>query len=280
MKIVKILFLFAVCALLLPSCGRNDNNTQPAQEVAENSNDNNDSALADQSVELEHFVFKKNDEKNRVSVRVFIELPKADNAALTKIRKSLLGLLDDKGDTPQACFNNYVKKSVKEFGMSSEDFDDEYMEDMSSSVQDSIWADGVNPQFIQFRNYSDLYVAGAAHGMWGESFYVFDLNTGKKLTEKNVFTDTKAITNLLKTKGYQNYLKENKLSEADSYIEKSAITANGNWGVDGDNLLYIFNPYEIAPYAEGMLTFSLNKKAVKPYMKQGTALYEYWFGKE
>lgn len=282
MKSVRTLCLFVICAFLFSNCGRNNdnNNVQSSQDVTENSNAKKSSSDAASSVDLEHFTFKKTDDKKRISVRVFIELPKADNAVSTKIRKSVLALIDDKGETPQSCFNNYMKKCIQEYGISDEDWGDGYMEDEYSSVHDSIWAEVVHPQLIQFRTYSELYVSGAAHGMWGFSLYVFDRNTGKKLTEKDIFTDTKAVTNLLKTKGYENYLEENGLTESDSNIEKTNISANGNWGIDGNNLIYIFNPYEIAPYSEGVLTFSLNKKAVKPYMKPGTAVYKYWFGEE
>lgn len=279
MSYVKFLYLLAACTIFLSSCAQHDNHPQFVQEVVENANGKVDSASASPTVDLEHFTFEKNDDKSKVSVRVFIELPKADGAALTKIRKCVLALLDGDGDTPQTCFNNHARNFIQEYGM-PEDFENEYMEDLSSLAEDSIWADKVTPQFIQFRTYSYSYIAGAAHGICGYMFHVFDLNTGKKLTDEDVFTDVEAIENLLKTTGYKNYLKENGLTESNSQVDKTGIGANGNWGMDGDNLIYIFNPYEIAPYSEGVLTFPLNKKLVKPYMKQSSALYKYWFGEE
>lgn len=195
---------------------------------------------------LEKFVFNKTDKEKNVSVRVYMEIPKTDNDVSDRIRKSLLALINEEGDYSR----------------------------------DSIWMDMETPQFIQFGDFSNMYMAGAAHGIYGFGYYIFDLETGKQLDEDDIFTDRDQITKLLRTEGLARFMKEEGGDGEMEDISKEAILADGNFRISGDELMYQFNPYEIGSYALGALTFYLKKESVKPYMKPGTSIYRYWFGEK
>ena len=234
------------------------------------------------NVDFENFVFDENVEESRVKVHVYADIPKADNDALKKIRNSVIDFIYKKGDTPKEAFNNYAKSCVAYFAITPDDFSDDFSDDpmMHSEIFDSITPTIVNQYFIQYCNNNYTYGAGAAHEMYGIGYYIFDLETGNRLEEKDVFTNTKKIENLLKTEGYQNYLKDAGLSESETDIQKSSIVVNENFGVTSTDLLYQYNPYEITCYAEGAPLFRISKESVKPYLKKGTAIYKYWFGEE
>ncbi|MDR1762144.1 MAG: DUF3298 and DUF4163 domain-containing protein [Bacteroidales bacterium] len=92
----------------------------------------------------------------------------------------------------------------------------------------------------------DSYMySGGAHGYSSVQYFVFDIKTGKHLTEDDIFTGNyqEVITRIM--------LKE--LSKEDSLEEfyKDKIRPNGNFKIDETGITYFFNPYEIASYAKG-----------------------------
>ena len=105
----------------------------------------------------------------------------------------------------------------------------------------------------------ELYTyAGGAHGMTTKTNYVFDIKTGKILTEEDVFGKgferkiTKQLiekANILRAKG--------ELPEEDELYNSWNIIPNGNFALTDSSVIYTFNPYEIAPYCYGIIDIEL-----------------------
>lgn len=276
MKKSLSIIIAAVFVFIASSCNKNSGKDSVADTFFEEP----ESDVV--NVDIESYVFDSNDKDARVKVHSYIEVPKADNDVLKDIRKSVLEFLGRGGNTPREVFDSHVKSAEEELALSPEDLtdDEEWNASLYSEVYDSISANLVCQYFIQYSNYGYFYAAGAAHGIYGTGYYIFDLSTGKKLTETDVFSDISKVERLLKTEGLQNYLKEEGISENETDISKSEIKPNGNFGVTRTHLVYQYAPYEIACYATGAPALRVAKESVKPYMKKNTAIYKYWFGEE
>lgn len=95
---------------------------------------------------------------------------------------------------------------------------------------------------------------GGAHGMNTKMNYVFNIKTGKQLSEEEIFGKDfeRKIQKRLIEKA--NILRQqNMLPEEDMFYSNSDITPNGNFALTDSSIIYTFNPYEIAPYCFGII---------------------------
>lgn len=105
----------------------------------------------------------------------------------------------------------------------------------------------------------ELYTyAGGAHGMTTKINYVFDIKTGRILTEEDIFGKgfERSVSKLLTEKA--NILREeDKLPAEDEFYNNWNIVPNGNFALTDSSVIYTFNPYEIAPYCYGIIDIEL-----------------------
>lgn len=105
----------------------------------------------------------------------------------------------------------------------------------------------------------ELYTyAGGAHGMTTKTNYVFDIKTGRILTEEDIFGKgfERRVSKLLTEKA--NILREeDKLPAEDEFYNNWNIVPNGNFALTDSSVIYTFNPYEIAPYCYGIIDIEL-----------------------
>ncbi len=100
---------------------------------------------------------------------------------------------------------------------------------------------------------SDLYVyTGGAHGLTNRLYYNYDMSNGKLLTETDLFTGNykSVLTDLL----IEHIKNDNNGAEEDfeNTYWTEYIIPNGNFYITTESINYVFNPYEIAPYAFGI----------------------------
>lgn len=123
---------------------------------------------------------------------------------------------------------------------------------------------------------SAFYYTGGAHGNPENRYYLFDRETGARLSANEVFDMTpenkQAIEDLLRE-----VYRAQGCSEELGYWSEDNVYIPNNFFVDKDGMSFYYNVYEIACYANGESVFTLTKEQLKPYMKRGTALYNYWF---
>lgn len=116
---------------------------------------------------------------------------------------------------------------------------------------------------------SDLYTyTGGAHGMSGTTFQVIDMKNIHIITLKDVFAakDSTALTSLLK----KQLAKDEKVSTEQELENKGYWLENlvptENFYVNAMGLTWLYNPYEIAPYAMGTIQITLNYNQIMPYI--------------
>jgi hypothetical protein len=112
---------------------------------------------------------------------------------------------------------------------------------------------------------------GGAHGLETRNYYNFNLTTGKLITEKDLYIDNykSALTQLIKKRIVEESTEIKTLADLEeSIFWTDSIKPNGNFYITDESINYVFNPYEIAPYAFGeteiTLTFDRIKSILKP----------------
>ncbi len=95
---------------------------------------------------------------------------------------------------------------------------------------------------------------GGAHGVSNRYFYNYDLQTGALISEDDIFVEgyENALANILR----QNLVAQNPETQVldDLYqteYDVDKIVPNDNFYFTEEGIIYVFNPYEIAPYAYG-----------------------------
>lgn len=116
---------------------------------------------------------------------------------------------------------------------------------------------------------------GGAHGMvTGFGPMTFDLKTGKKITN---FIDSKNLVKIqpLLREGLKSYFASNDKAITDKEL-KSRLLINSKTiplpAYDAypneEGLVFTYQQYEIAPYSDGMPTFTISYNKIKPYLSK------------
>jgi hypothetical protein len=112
----------------------------------------------------------------------------------------------------------------------------------------------------------EAYYVGAAHGSYNIKYTNIDLKENKLLTEADLFkpgTEEKLsalILNGLRNKygdGLDNLL-----------LDRDDVRPNGNFYISKGELVYVYNEYEIAAYAVGVVEAPIPLEKVKKLMKR------------
>lgn len=119
---------------------------------------------------------------------------------------------------------------------------------------------------------------GGAHGLSNLTYLIFDLKTGKRITEKDIFKDNyiKVISELIKvriveqSKEDENLQPINNLDDTDFWVD--AIKPNGNFYITDESINYVFNPYEIAPYYMGQTEVVIPFDRLKDLFRPNSAI--------
>lgn len=121
----------------------------------------------------------------------------------------------------------------------------------------------------------DRYVfMGGAHGLNNRTYLNFNLSTGKLITESDLFIDNykPALVELIKKRMVEEIVNQKNteliinLEDTDYWTD--SIVPNGNFYITDENITYVFNPYEIAPYYMGqtevVIPFDRIKDLLRP----------------
>lgn len=191
----------------------------------------------------------------------------------TLIRRDLL--YDDEWtgtDMREAC-KHWMEVSCDGYQADAESM----LEDMEVDLDDAgwmlNWSYSVSGRFAErckargWQSYccSSTDYTGGAHGMFGETWRVFDLATGEEVEQGDLLADDydeEALSDLL----YENVLEGlDEEEQADGLF--GTPEPNENFSVSDEGVTWHYNPYEIAPYAFGVLEATLTWEELKPFLK-------------
>lgn len=110
-------------------------------------------------------------------------------------------------------------------------------------------------------SYSDY--TGGAHGDFGLGYDVFDMITGEIVGEADLFIDDyeSPLCGILEQAAMES------VPEEDQEMFFGMPEPNGNFSVSEEGITWIYNPYEIAAFAAGVIEVPVPWSALKPLLK-------------
>ena len=149
---------------------------------------------------------------------------------------------------------------------------DEYLTE-NSGAQTVSWEDRINGVFTApykgWNNYLLTYYSykGGAHGIQTVSPIVFDRKSGAIVSEEDLFADgwTAPVTELIRSAVTASMQGDD--DELLDLVEMEMVVPNNNFSVGPDGVQWIFQPYEVGPYALGIVSATVSWKQLKPYLK-------------
>jgi len=119
-------------------------------------------------------------------------------------------------------------------------------------------------------SYEQYAFMGGAHGGSNRYFYNFDLSNGHILKESDLFIDNykQPLTELIKQCIVEDNAEIESVADLDELdFWEDAIKPNGNFYISDEGIVYVFNPYEIAPYSTGQTEVTLPYDRLKVLLK-------------
>ena len=151
---------------------------------------------------------------------------------------------------------------------------DEYMNEnavLEGGVRS--WEDHLSGSFQEsykgWRNYLVSYYSfrGGAHGIQTLSHVVFDAQSGEQITEADLFAPgyEAPVTKLLQEAVKASMEEED--PELLQLVNLEEVVPNGNFGLFEKGVEWLYQPYEVGPYALGIVSATIPWEDLKPYLK-------------
>lgn len=183
--------------------------------------------------------------------------------------------------SPRAAVDTYIRDMSSEYTIQdqySQEMSEEDLSQLKSDLRLSTEVDYIDSLVISVRKHLAEYYAGAVHGNYGTGFYNIDRRTKTLLRESDYFVEDYAaqLTKILQRRlliGYK--VKTLEELEEKEGISAMDLTPNDNCSIGPKGLTYIYNPYEIAPYAVGQVTIFVPYEDLQPILRPGSMLSHY-----
>ena len=268
MKLRTILFIFCTLSIIFfNSCKRK------TIEIVENDF-------------MQNYFLTSDTTKGAITINIQTEIPSdfMNDSVMKSIRKTIVsGLYGSDYDTipTDSLAKIYAAELIREYKLNNQpllekmdkkgsySFDNEHILEGFSLLSDKI---------IFSYGISRYVYMGGAHGLNTRTFFNFDLKTGKKISENDIFISDfeKPLTELIKTRIIEQSKEDPEiqpiltLEDTDFWVY--AIKPNGNFYITDQSINYVFNPYEIAPYYMGQTEVVLSFERLKNLFKKGNII--------
>jgi hypothetical protein len=107
---------------------------------------------------------------------------------------------------------------------------------------------------------------GGAHGLNSLDYYHFDLYTGVTFTLEDLLdvSEINTLIDLITARCH-----ELRKSTVPEIYEDAEISSCSNFYVETDHFIFVYNPYEIAPYSAGYIKIDIPVSKIRPLLKKG-----------
>ncbi len=120
---------------------------------------------------------------------------------------------------------------------------------------------------LSIRMFTHLYTGGA-HGYSSVSYLNFDPKTGDGIAIEQILVDVEDFINFVEIKFRRAYdIPENSDINATRFMfEGNTFILPSSMGFDDKNMLFTYNPYDIAPYSEGLIELKIPINEIQPFI--------------
>jgi len=205
---------------------------------------------------------KKTGSPKAVTDAFFISSPESDwlNNQLKQILHQDTTLSFERGfeKSVKAYADNYRKMLAEEVDTSMP------METLNYAQSQRVWVRYNDHDLLTLESLNYEY-SGGAHGNYGSSFYCFDLLNKKRITLSDVIDIDSASLQQIVEQHFrtQYHIKASSLSEV---LFDEHLSLTDNFYIAENGLGFLYNPYEVASYAQGQINVFIPFAAVKKYL--------------
>lgn len=172
-----------------------------------------------------------------------------DSAGLNQLDKVIDFLLDPSNYTEIDSKQLMLAKSVKHDDMKL------------SSSEVKVVMESMTDRLLTYRLSTYSYLAGAAHGIYANNYATYDLKTEKAVTFNDIIADTTLLRNAILKSIKQEYgYGTDELFLPDNGL----LPLPRDFFIDGSVMHAVYQVYEIASYAQGMIDAPLYPYMLKP----------------
>lgn len=109
---------------------------------------------------------------------------------------------------------------------------------------------------------------GGAHGYGTTSFLNIDPQTGEELTSNELFKNNKEFTAFAEKqfRAKQKIAKDQSINENGFWFENDEFYLPESIGFTQDSVIFVYNQYDIASYADGPIELKIPLKEAKPFL--------------
>jgi hypothetical protein len=119
--------------------------------------------------------------------------------------------------------------------------------------------------FVVIKHLFDGY-SGGAHNNYATSLYCFDVQNQKHLTLSDVLKIDSISLQKLVEKNFRVQYKVEPDSALTTLLFEDHLAANKNFFFDKTGISFLYNPYEVASFAQGQIIVSVPYKDLKKYL--------------
>jgi peptidoglycan-N-acetylmuramic acid deacetylase PdaC-like protein/uncharacterized protein DUF3298 len=194
-----------------------------------------------------------------------INIPKAEgdsdlaNTINNKIENHIANILNfSEDDTDSIALNDVVSRFDTEYKAFKNDFEE------SALVWEALFDGEVTYQSSEIISIAiNSYLnTGGAHGNMNVTFLNFNPKTGDVLTFDDLFTNKGDLTKAVKP-----FFDEKTKAENTAYFFGEDFHLPGNIGFNDEGIIFFYNVYEIASYADGITEFTIPFKDIDSFLK-------------
>lgn len=285
MKTLHCIFLALLASAVVCSCKSktaepsSDENEAKIEEVVNDSIPQSDTtAVEEKAFELKMKTYRVVKSAKGCSFTYHAVLPAdTDNKAILAIRDDVLGEISNGVDV-DADFRRSAAKSVSMYQEAIADSTDEYFEYFEEYDLDSIYPVLVTDGFIVMAYYSFYEVSTAPRNALEYHYMIYDLQTGKRMTEKDIFSNVGKAKEIIEKYIWEQTTEWQSGEEEDASQVTNEDVFNGNYFLNEYKFFVCYN--SSVYFIPGGIDIEIPKEAMKPYMKKDGPIYRYWFGEE
>ncbi len=168
-----------------------------------------------------------------------------------------------------------VKQKAREFMQDYYDIMEEFPEH-PSWLMEKLAVVVLNRRGLLSLKFVDYYFMGGAHPSRFITFYNYDLKRGRKLTLDDLF-DAKQISSLqaLAEKKFRFTWGIPDTASLNNYgfeFPQNRFALNRNFLLDGKGITFLYNSYEVAPYAMGITKFKVPYEELAPIIPKDSPI--------
>ena len=244
---MKYLFYISLTCFLLCSCGRDENLTFQTEQYS-NTAGNNCSEIR-------------------------LELPKAgENRKIGKtinnaLKEEVISILAYDDELSASTIQEAIASFDNGFNDLRRMFPDETIP-WEAKIEGEIFFENKELLTIGLRSY---IFTGGAHGYGSTRFLNFDKNSGEELERNEIFKNRDQFEEFVEMKFrlQESIPNEGPINSTGFMFERNVFYLPENIGFTEEGLKLLYNPYEVASYADGVIELTLPYSEVKEFLAFG-----------